>query len=194
MTFWGIDYGSKLAGTTVIAAWKEEQVTLMASRKKQDADAMILELAAVERPDFILLDAPLSLPNVYLNEEGYDDFFYRKLDRIVGGMSPMFLGGLTARAMRLKQNLTKLGIPVYETYPALHARHFDLKSMNYKKQVAHIPPVVDFLSGKLPFSFDKIAIKSWHHVDGLLALYSAYRYFKNEHEMIGDEAEGFLYH
>ena len=38
----GIDYGSKLAGTTVIAYTQENEVHFMSSVKKQDADQMII--------------------------------------------------------------------------------------------------------------------------------------------------------
>lgn len=194
MKFWGIDYGSKLAGTTVMAAWQDGNITLAASQKKQDADSMILKMAKAEQPNFIFLDAPLSLPLVYQGVEGYSDYFYRKADKEVKGMSPMFLGGLTARAMKLQAQLSNLNIPVYETYPALHARQFDLKSLNYKKQVQYIGGVTRFLKEQLPFDFDKKLVKSWHHVDALLALYGAFRFYKNEHKMIGDTREGIIYY
>lgn len=191
---WGVDYGSKLAGTTVIASWNGKEVTFECSQKKKDADALILQKASSERPTHIFLDAPLSLPNVYKGIEGYDDYFYRKLDREVGGMSPMFLGGLTARAIRLKSQLEPLGIEVIETYPALLARHFNLKVLHYKKQVVHIQPVVEYLRKKFPtdFVFDLHLIRSWHMVDGLLAAFSAYRFERGQHIQLGDMNEGWL--
>jgi predicted nuclease with RNAse H fold len=189
---WGIDYGSKLAGTTVIGQLENNTVQLFASQKKKDADKFILQKIEEYQPTSIFIDAPLSLPNVYLNTTGYDDYFYRKSDKIVKGMSPMFLGGLTARAMKMKAILEKKNIVVFETYPALHARHFGLKAMNYKKQKEYLSPIIDYLAKKLPFQFNKIDIVSWHHVDALLATYSAYRFQQGTHETIGDDDEGVI--
>lgn len=39
-------------------------------------------------------------------------------DRQAKDMSPMFLGGLTARAIALSKEWRKLGIAVHEAYPA----------------------------------------------------------------------------
>lgn len=189
---WGIDYGSKLAGTTVIGQLEHNTVKLFASQKKKDADKFILEKVEEYQPSSIFIDAPLSLPNVYLNKTGYDDYFYRQADRTVKGMSPMFLGGLTARAMKLKAILVKKNIAVFETYPALHARHFGLKAMNYKKQKEYLSPVINYLAKELPFQFNKTEVISWHHVDALLATYSAYRFQQGNHETIGDKAEGVI--
>ena len=40
-TWIGIDYGSKLAGTTVICYKKEGRLQLLQSEKKSDADAFV---------------------------------------------------------------------------------------------------------------------------------------------------------
>lgn len=188
----GIDYGSKLAGTTVIGLLENEIVQLFASQKKKDADQFILQQIKEHQPNTIFIDAPLSLPNVYLNKTGYDDYFYRKADRTVKGMSPMFLGGLTARAMKLKAILEKQNVTVFETYPALHARNFGLKDMNYKKQKEYLSPIIHYLAKELPFQFNTKEVVSWHHVDALLATYSAYRFQQGNHEIIGDKEEGVI--
>lgn len=186
--FWGIDYGSKLAGTTVIAQYDGGHVSLLHSQKKQDADAMILALARQTPPDFVLLDAPLSLPGVYRSLPDCTDYFYRAADKVVRGMSPMFLGGLTARAMQLSTQLAP--IPVHETYPALHARAWELKRWHYKKQLMHLPQVIDQVLPRLPFTLDADAITSWHALDAVMALYSAYRVAHGTHEVIGHPTEG----
>jgi predicted nuclease with RNAse H fold len=106
----GIDYGAKLAGTTV-AAWNENgSLHWKCSGKKQDADKWLEEKLLQLRPDLIFMDAPLSLPGVYSGQG--TDYFYREGDRALGAMSPMFLGGLTARAMQLKANLTEEGFQI----------------------------------------------------------------------------------
>jgi len=61
----GIDYGSKLAGTTVITYDHKGQLHQVSSAKKQDADAMILAVATELEPTSIYLDGPLSLPGAY---------------------------------------------------------------------------------------------------------------------------------
>ena len=60
----GIDYGSKLAGTTVIGLLENQIVQLFASQKKKDADQFILQQIKERQPNTIFIDAPLSLPNV----------------------------------------------------------------------------------------------------------------------------------
>ena len=112
----GIDYGSKLAGTTVICFDENEKLNFRQSEKKQDADAFLEKLISEKQPDSVFIDAPLSLPNAYFGKG--EDYFYRKCDREVGGMSPMFLGGLTARAIKLKSKSETPECPFYEIYPA----------------------------------------------------------------------------
>ena len=186
----GIDYGSKLAGTTVIAYLEDGKAQLFQSEKKRDADKFVLEQLSALGVKQVFLDAPLSLPGVYRAMPNYDDFFYRRGDKQLKAMSPMFLGGLTARAMRLKRDLNAKGMEVREIYPAQLAKKLELPILNYKKQVTHIMPVCQHLFQLLPYSFEAADIKNWHQVDALLALYSGWRYLNNEHEIFGDETEG----
>lgn len=186
----GIDYGSKMAGTTVIAYLEAGKVQLFQSEKKKDADKFLLEKLESLGVQQIFLDAPLSLPGVYRDLPDYDDFFYRKGDKILKAMSPMFLGGLTARAMRLKQQLQAKGMKVREIYPAQLAKKLNLSELKYKKQKEHLTPVCQHLAQLLPYAFDATNISNWHQVDALLALYSGWRFLQNEHETFGDSEEG----
>ncbi len=193
MTFAGIDYGSKLAGTTAIAFANEQaRIELVQSAKKQDADQFILEWANARRPRRIFLDAPLSLPGVYKDENHYDDFFYRECDRKVQAMSPMFLGGLTARAMRLRAELAKLGTDVIEVYPSQLADVLQLDRSQYKKQMAYIPTAVETIFTILPYSIQNESVTSWHQVDALLAFLSGYRFWKAQHLAFGNPREGII--
>ena len=193
MTFAGIDYGSKLAGTTAIAFANEQaQVELVQSAKKQDADQLILEWANARRPRRVFLDAPLSLPGVYKDETRYRDFFYRECDRKVQAMSPMFLGGLTARAMRLRAELAALGTEVIEVYPSQLADVLQLDRSQYKKHIAYIPTVVETIFTALPYSIQNESITSWHQVDALLAFLSGYRFWKAQHLTFGNPQEGII--
>lgn len=190
----GVDYGSKLAGTTVVAYQNEKNIVeFLISEKKKDADLFLINAVSTLKPKYIFLDAPLSLPGVYTMPNEYDDYFYRQGDKLLKGMSPMFLGGLTARAMRLKETFSKQNINVFETYPAIHAQRFELKKINYKKQLQYLPDVVKKLQSRLPFSFDNQQITTWHHVDALLAFYSGFRFLKGVIESFGEEKEGVIW-
>ncbi len=192
-SFFAIDYGSRLAGTTAIAFFQPEKtVRFFHSRKKQDADLLITQLAEAHQPSFIFIDAPLSLPGVYTGLAEYADYFYRAADRKLGAMSPMFLGGLTARAMRLKATLEKKGVKVLETYPAVWAKRWELKKIGYKGKKEFLEPVINVLEENSSIFFEKNALVSWHSVDAFLALYAGLRYLNNEAETIGDPKEGVI--
>ncbi len=191
MNLVGIDYGSKLAGTTVIMCLQKDEISFWQSAKKRDADAFILAQLKALGEAQIFVDAPLSLPLVYTDEDNYDDYFYRQADRALKGMSPMFLGGLTARAMRLKSILEKEGWQVREVYPAALARMLDLPLLNYKKEKIHIKAVQNQLAQLFPnWNIAQLDFQNWHQIDALLALISGWRFQKNQHECYGDEREG----
>ena len=61
----GIDFGSQLAGTTVICREVEGQIALFRSPKGGAADRFLEEHFSALPPCLIGLDAPLSLPGVY---------------------------------------------------------------------------------------------------------------------------------
>jgi predicted nuclease with RNAse H fold len=196
MTLCGIDYGSKLAGTTVIT-WlptASQEVYLESSQKGQDADKFILQTLASIKPEYVFIDAPLSLPGVYSISTGnYQDYFFRQADKQLQAMSPMFLGGLTARAIKLKRELEAQQIKVYETYPAAQAARMGLPAVHYKKNVSAIPAYMDILKRLLaPLTLDNSAISNWHQVDALLALVGAVRFINNQHQVVGDASEGVI--
>ncbi len=188
----GIDYGSKLAGTTAIAFPEEGHIRLFQSAKKQDADLFILDWARSWKPDKLFLDAPLSLPGVYNNKEHYVDFFYRQADKELKAMSPMFLGGLTARAMQLKAKLQEEGIEVLEVYPGYLARLLEFSRGQYKREKMHLPALAARVSAQLPYPLTVGELSSWHQFDALLALTSGYRYSRGQHLVFGDPAEGVI--
>ena len=192
---YGIDYGSKLAGTTVIAKWDRESdlpLQFAASRRKSDADTFLKTEFLRDRPTHIFIDAPLSLPGVYRELPGYDDHFYRVGDRKLKAMSPMFLGGLTARAMQLTRFFREQDCTVYETYPAALARHHHLQELNYKKQLGYLPDVINALRARAPIPFQPGDLRDWHHVDAYLTIWSAHRFFAQEALVIGDAIEGVI--
>ena len=184
----GIDFGSKLAGTTALAYWGENQVNIIQSEKKKDADAWLSKEIKLKNPSLIGIDAPLSLPGVYRDLAGFDNYFYRQSDRELKAMSPMFLGGLTARAMRLRANLSEYHF--IEIYPAILAQRLHLKALGYKQKLSNLPKVLEELAVHLPFAFQISDIKSWHAFDALLAYWSVYRFRNQEHDIFGDPDEG----
>ena len=188
----GIDFGSKKAGTTVIARmYDHNKVDLFASEKNEDADKFILDFIK-ENEDIWLayIDAPLSLPSVYSKANREGNYFYRKADQATGAMSPMFLGGLTARAMRLSQEVDSLGVKMVETYPSKLADVLKLKEHGYKKKTEDIPYLCELLKDRSGFSFDVNEVKTWHHYDALLCLFSAKRFEVQSAMVFGDDQEG----
>jgi len=192
-TLMGIDYGSKLSGNTVIALLDKEQISFHRPPQKKDADIIIMQLAKEFRPGYVFIDAPLSLPGIYSKSDGYSDYFYRRADREIGAMSPMFLGGLTARAMRLAKELQKHSSKIIESYPAAIARSLELHDRGYKKDKKNIEKLAPLLKEYLGIDFDENAVTTWHHIDALLTLVIAKRYFESRHLVFGEKEEGLIY-
>jgi|JI8StandDraft_2_1071088.scaffolds.fasta_scaffold59204_3 predicted nuclease with RNAse H fold len=194
MAYIGVDYGSKLAGTTAACSWNHDRFLLTQTVKNQDADAWILELVKIHQPKILFLDAPLSLPGIYSKLPCYNDFFYRKADQELKAMSPMFLGGLTARAMQLAQNLP---VPVIEVYPAARAKQLELYALSYKKNNEGLTACVAAVAKQLPAPFAQalmaLEINNWHAFDAVLAWEIGYRYLQGIANMAGTEEEGLLF-
>ena len=187
----GIDYGSKMAGTTVITYEEDDHLLQISSSKKQDADAMIIDAAKQLQPTAIFIDAPLSLPNAYFGKG--DDYFYRKADRVLKAMSPMFLGGLTARAMKLTAELRSSKIEVFETYPgALIRSNLALSEVYSKKGKDHIPEMMQSLQSYLGKYHVPVSPENIHQFDSLLTWYSGYRHLTGTSVIIGDKEEGVI--
>ena len=190
---WGIDFGKKFSGNTIICEKNKDQLEFIRAGKNQDADKFILQTIEDRNPNLIFIDAPLSLPGVYHDNNIYDDYFYRLCDRQLGAMSPMFLGGLSARAIRLKHNIELKGIEVKETYPKTLAKQFKLKEYGYRLHKRNIEQCSEILDQTSLIEIDKKQIITWHHFDSLLALLSAVRYNLGLHFTHGDKEEGLIY-
>jgi len=182
----GIDYGSKLAGTTVIARLENGEVSFSSSKKKKDADLFIKESLEHCKPTAVGIDAPLSIPKAY-TQEG-DDFFYRASDKALRAMSPMFLGGLTARAMKLKSEVL---IPFYEVYPGALARELSLNQFNYKKADADYASMIEALDWGVDI-LEKPT--NSHELDAILALFILWKIQHKKAISVGDADEGLIYY
>lgn len=185
----GIDYGAKLAGTTVIAFIEKRQIVWQQSQTQQDADAFIRNFVKEKKPQTIGIDAPLSLPKVYKEDTG-EDYFYRASDKMLGAMSPMFLGGLTARAMQLRASLQP--IEMIEVYPSALAKKWQLERFHYKKSLSLIAQAGKAIEEQIGY---KLAQKpeNWHQFDAILAFASTLRYLRKQAEGFGNEQEGIIW-
>lgn len=190
--YFGIDYGSKLTGNTVIAVLQDTEIFFLDVAKKVDADNFILNAAEHFKPKWIFLDAPLSLPGVYRKLAECDNYHFRKADLACRAMSPMFLGGLAARAMELKAKLKRREIPVYETYPRMLARRLKLEACGYKNEKHSLAQCTAALLThfRQHLKMSRNDIKTWHHLDALLALMSAMAFEEDQCERYGNPEEG----
>ncbi|NEQ48704.1 MAG: DUF429 domain-containing protein [Leptolyngbya sp. SIO3F4] len=187
----GIDYGAKKAGTTAVALWDGNQLELTTSQRAQDADAFLKKLFAERAPGLICLDAPLSLPLVYRDPDRGSDYHLRQCDRQVQAMSPLFLGGLTARAMELKAWLEAKGHRVLEAYPKAQAQRLELHPMGYKQKDVAPDTILSKLDQELPVSVT--TCPHWHAFDALLALVTAQRVDQGIAESVGNPKEGLIW-
>ncbi len=190
----GIDYGSKLAGTTVIAYRQNGLVYLTKSVKNQDADEMIIDFVKEHPVKSVGLDAPLSLPGVYTGLVGFDDYHYRRCDKATKAMSPMFLGGLTARAMKLTSRLGKQGVQVYETYPVYTGKELFSNALGYRSKTPDYEAMIDILKIAGLTLANDTNISTSHDLDSILALKATLSIGTDNQKSIGDPQEGLIYY
>lgn len=192
----GINYGSKLCGNTVLAILNGNKIYFMAVDEDIDADDFIYNAAKHFKPDNIFLNAPLSLPGIYCGKQ-CSEYHFREADKQLKALSPMFIGGVTARAMQLKARLeTEIPTKVYETYPKQQACNYQLHDLGYKvDRKSNLAACRNHLTEKLNSNLfiNCQDIKTWNHVDALLALFTAMRFVTGLAETFGDAEEGLIY-
>lgn len=186
--FTAIDFGAKTAGTTAIAWLENGQLNLAQSAKKQDADRWLRQQIEQLQPKALYIDAPLSLPLAYQQATDHPDFHYRACDRAVGAMSPLFLGGLTARAMQL---VHEVGLPAFEIYPKL-AGHTIAKNLYHKKNGDTLADFTEVLHTHLPYPAPQP--DNWHQADALLAWFIGWKHQQGKAACVGAEAEGVIWY
>ncbi len=191
-TIAGIDYGSKMAGTSVLCFNDDEGLVLLYSEKKKSADEFLINQLNAIKPDLIMMDAPLSLPGAYFGWKGYNNFHYRNCDLELKAMSPMFLGGLTARAISL-QSVFEGRYSFLESYPGAFIRKYFPEWKSYKKEKAAIDTGIGLLREKIEFPELKYEIDSWHAFDALLCWISGLRFVNGEAVVFGKKKEGQIY-
>lgn len=140
------------------------------------------------------IDAPLSIPGVLRGLDGFSNYHYRLADLEAKAMSPMFLGGLTARAMELKNQIERLHYSrVIEVYPKLTANELELDMKRYKKDRGYLRECLVKITEKVNWSIDQSDFTNWHQLDALLALISTEKFTQNTSSSLGNKAEGLIY-
>ncbi|MDC1069063.1 hypothetical protein OAQ99_07880 [Candidatus Kapabacteria bacterium] len=184
LTHIGIDFGSKLAGTTAVSFLLDGKINIRQSQKKKDADLFLKNIIEELKPTKVFIDAPLSLPGVYFDNSKFSNYFYRKCDIEAKAMSPMFFGGLTARAIKIKDKYPN--IEFYETYPKKASTN--ILGNEYKKmKVDEIKTI--FSNQKLVFSNQLL---NFHQIDSVLCWIVGNNFINGIKNTIGDE-EGEIY-
>ncbi len=181
----GIDYGARFSGKTVISISDGESLIFHRPEVKQDADRFVLDFLADCRPNVVAIDAPLSLPKAFFGDGM--DHMYRQCDRELGAMSPMFLGGLTARAIQLcKSHPHSTWI---ETYPSHHVRQL----LGIKKKTKDsLIEAIGLMETICSVTFGRKPA-DWHELDASMCWYTARRFLQNECQVIGSKSEGLIY-
>lgn len=181
----GIDYGARYSGKTVICVLEQEELRFYRPAVKEDADKFVTDFLLDFRPNVIAIDAPLSLPSAYFDEGS--DYMYRSSDRILKAMSPMFLGGLTARAIQLMKSLPNF--EWIETYPSHHVRETLAIPKKTKESLGLAIRLVRDLSGR---SFGRKPA-DWHELDASLCWHVAAKYVDGAAKKVGDKSEGLIH-
>jgi uncharacterized protein len=182
--FVGIDFGAKLSGNTALVYGAGNELVVRQVCKGVDADKWIGDVLCELNPIYCFIDAPLSLPAAYYGKGS--DFFFRECDRLTHAMSPMFLGGLTARAMALKERFTS--VRFVEAYPKLMAAEIK-QAVGYK---TNINTFTEALVAQLPVALNG-GLSNWHQVDAVLAWYIGYRYTNQQAFAYGNANEGQIF-
>lgn len=189
----GIDFGAQLAGTTCCAVKYigSHNISILTCTKGKSADRFIYDCVEKFNPILIGIDAPLTLPLFYTNPQQYSDNNYRYCDRELSAMSPMFLGGLTSRAMKIYYEFKLKNIKVIEVYPKAFVRKNALEKFGYKESIENLENCVEALQTIVDFTL-LIPLASWHEFDALIALGITERYLTNQADSVGNE-EGYIY-
>ena len=192
----GIHFGSKLAGNTVISLMKQNKIYFFDVDEDVDADVFIYNAAKHFNPDVIFINAPLSIPGAFKDVCGCQDYEYREADKKVKSISPMIIGGITARAMRLKDKLeAELSTKVYETNSKAQANNYELLAKGYKNKSLNLVTCRNHISEQLNnrLMFRCQDIKTWDHLDAMLSLVTAMRFISGQALPYGNTEEGLIY-
>jgi uncharacterized protein len=186
-THLGIDLGARASGNTVVCYFEHGLFRFRHSVKDEDGDAWLEGIVSELSPQAIYIDAPLSLPAAYSGRG--EDYFFRLADRQAKGMSPMFLGGITARAMQLAAGWRKQGIAMHEAYPAALIRHaWEVLDVEPRKAIPRhkLRIMAGMVALPPPVPADR------HEADAWLCWVIGHRHLRGDSLALGNTTEGVI--
>jgi uncharacterized protein len=185
---WGIDFGARRSGNTAVAIAEDGKVRFYQTKKDQDTDAWLEELIEKHPPTLIAIDAPLTLPAGWCG--GIGDLFYRQCDEELRAMSPLFLGGLTGRAVKFHRKSKDAGIKMLETYPKGFVNN--LLDGEYPEVGSDLNPILQKLPKDIQLELNEQPANE-HQLDALICLVVAFRFTKKEACAFGKYGEGLIW-
>ncbi|TVR79848.1 MAG: DUF429 domain-containing protein [Saprospirales bacterium] len=185
---WGLDFGANKSGNTAIAISNGSAIEFHQSKAKESADDWLATMVTRFPPEIIAIDAPLSLPAGWCGGTG--DLFYRECDQKLKAMSPLFLGGLTARAVKFSRRLRHRGVEVIESYPKGFVNH--LLDGQYPEPEGDLNPVLSMLPGNIKLRLTSQPSNE-HQMDALICLVVAYRFSQRQTIRFGKYGEGIIH-
>ncbi|MCH8555192.1 MAG: hypothetical protein LAT76_08545 [Schleiferiaceae bacterium] len=191
----GVSLGGKYTGDSALAIYSNGQILIVQPDEGVDSDAFSTQVIEQFAPEIITIDAPITIPGALTKTSGCFDYHFRQADKECGCISPMIIGGRTARAIELKSVWEKLGKEVYETSPRLLARDFGLREMGYRKTGLHLRNCAALLKASFnpDINLAERDISNWTRLDALLALMTAMKIETKTATSIGNPEEGLIW-
>lgn len=190
--FIGLQLGPQRTTPLTIAFEQEGQLLTGSSKAGEDVEKFLLKYLLGGPVKQVFVGAPLSLPAAYFQPKLYNDYLYRACDRELNSDSPMVLGGLTARAIRLKAILEAQGIKTYETNTSHQLKRMALSIAPQAELDVHKTALLARVQEETGLSIPPERIERWDQAHALLAFVAGYRYQQGKSEVFGLEKEGFI--
>ncbi|MDH5806896.1 MAG: DUF429 domain-containing protein [Candidatus Methanomethylicaceae archaeon] len=176
MIFLGIDLAASPKRPTGFCILKElECITGIVK-----TDEEILNLANIN-PKIIAIDSPLSFS---LNNKPFRicDLEARRKGFFVLPLNIISMKKLTIRGIKLKKEFNKMGFQVIEVFPtgAFLALNIIPPKKDIKKAIKGLRELGLIFSNE----------KTIHELDAMISAYVAYKYYKGEVEVLGNNEEG----
>jgi predicted nuclease with RNAse H fold len=181
MIFLGIDLAAlekRPSGYCILEKINNELLCKTGIIKK---DSEIIKLAHENKPIVISIDSPLSFSK---NGKAFRlcDIEARRRGFMVLPLNISSMKLLTLRGIRIKKELSGMGFEVIEVFPtgAFKSLNIPLPKRDFNKTIENLR--------KLNLKFDKV--KTIHELDAIISAYTAYKYYKKEAIILGDQEEG----
>lgn len=185
MKLLGIDLGGRTTGKTSLALLDFKSGKMihfsreLISKECGKSDELLIKFIEELKPEFIGIDAPLSLPDF---KSG--NYLYRSYDKKLKALSPMTLGEITARAIHLKESLSCRN--VCEVYPKTILELYDLNHKGYKRNIDKQNKIWNFIRDKYDLNFPEIELNE-DNLDSILALLIVFHYKIGKFKNVNDE-------